>query len=92
MQVEKVDKLQVNLLYYFDGDECVVYNSLSGDTYLLPSKNAQLLQLVNQPSPRTALINKATELLDMSQTEAEEHLAYLFGNYFNMGLINTRWV
>ena len=54
------------------GDECVVYNDLSGDTHLVGSVGAQILHILQRSPSDSALLNKS--IASFLNTEINDEL------------------
>ena len=64
--------------FYAWGDECVVYNELSGHTHLLDHLAAEVLYSIkNRPASTEKLASQLHEKLDLSQTSDHSLNVYL---------------
>ncbi len=81
------------LVFRFWGEECVVYNPLSGDTHLLPALHAEILQLITEGirggSDRP--IDHLMAEYAMSYEEAVEFSSALYKHYKSLGLVDPSW-
>lgn len=79
------------LLFRFWGEECVVYDRLSGDTHLLPALHAELLELITQGLRGSELIDRIKTEYHLSHAEAVGFSNTLSRDYKNLGLIDPLW-
>lgn len=76
------------LLFKTWGEECVVYNTLSGDTHLLPILHARTLQLINKKKDGDDLINHLMGEYGIHRENAIEQLNALHDTFSSLGLID----
>jgi len=79
------------LLFQFWGEECVVYNVLSGDTHLLPTPHGEILQLITQDVRGDKLVDHLITECAVHHREAAELSRSLVENYKKLGLIDPLW-
>ena len=79
--------MKQELNFQFWQDECVVYDKLSGNSFLLSLTNGELLKLIIEDSPEVEFIIKIKEHMHLNKDEAKEYLLNVMGEFSKLGLI-----
>ncbi len=85
---EPVATPMLNVSFCFFGEECVLYNQLSGDVHLLPALNARLLQLMLQGVENRKIIEYVMSVYAVDSEGACEFINAAHRGYSCLGLVD----